>query len=96
VALRVNTSRLLFDACRAGLGLAVLPCFGADADPMLVCVVPPEQVLSVDAWVVMHRDLSQTARVRAVAEFLVALGPRLGRDRRSHQSGADDDWHQSG
>jgi DNA-binding transcriptional LysR family regulator len=94
VALRVNTTRLLFDACRAGLGVAVLPCFGADADPALVCVMPPEQVLSVDAWVVMHRDLAQTARVRVVAEFLASLGPRLSRDRGSNRAAtAEDDWH---
>jgi len=93
VALRVNTTRLLFDACRAGLGLAVLPCFGADREPDLVCLMPPEQVLSVEAWVVMHRDLAQTARVRAVAEFLAELGPRLSRARGQNLPAAEDEWH---
>lgn len=94
VALRVNTTRLLFDACRAGLGVAVLPCFGADLDPALVCLLPPEQVLSVDAWVVMHRDLAQTARIRVVADFLASLGPRLSRDRGSNRAAtAEDEWH---
>ena len=93
VALRVNTTRLLFDACRAGLGLAILPCFGADADPELVCLMPPEQVLSVDAWVVLHRDLAHTARVRAAADFLASLGPRLSRSRSSDRTGPEDEWH---
>jgi DNA-binding transcriptional LysR family regulator len=93
VALRVNTTRLLFDACRAGLGVAILPCFGADRDPDLVCLMPPQEVLSIDAWVVMHRDLSQTARVRAAAEFLASLGPRLGRTRPTNRPGPEDDWH---
>ena len=93
VSLRVNTTRLLYDACRAGLGLAVLPCFGADHEPDLVCLMPPEEVLSVDAWVVMHRDLAQTARVRAVAEFLAGLGPRLSRDRGRNRPLAEDEWH---
>lgn len=79
VALRVNSTRLLFDACRAGLGVAILPCFGADLDPDLVCLMAPEDVLSVDAWVVFHHDLSTTARVRAAAEFLASLGPKLSR-----------------
>jgi DNA-binding transcriptional LysR family regulator len=92
VALRVNSTRLLFDACRAGLGLAVLPCFGADADPDLICLMQPQDVLSVDAWVVMHRDLAQTARVRAVAEFLAGLGPRLGRQA-GNGAPSDSDWH---
>lgn len=93
VALRVNTSRLLFDACRAGLGLAILPCFGADLEAELVCVVPPEKVLSVDAWVVMHRDLAHTARVRAVADFLASLGHRLGRPRAGQRAVPEEDWH---
>lgn len=59
VAVRVNSTRLLYDACRAGLGVTILPCFGADRDPDLVCLMPPEEVLSVDAWVVMHRTLQR-------------------------------------
>jgi len=89
ISLRVNTTRLLFDASRAGMGLAILPCFAADGDQGLVCVVPPEQVLSIDAWLVMHRDLARTARVRAVADFIVSLGPRLSR----RSSPGDVDWH---
>jgi DNA-binding transcriptional LysR family regulator len=73
--------------------LAVLPCFGADHDADLVCLMPPEEVLSVDAWVVMHRDLAQTARVRAVAEFLAGLGPRLGRARGQNRVIAEEEWH---
>jgi len=92
VVLRVNTTRLIYEACRAGLGLAILPCFGADADPDLVCVVPPADVRSVDAWVVMHRDLAQTARVRAVADLLVSLGPSLGRSAPACAP-ADEGWH---
>ena len=92
VAVRVNSTRLLYDACRAGLGVAVLPSFGADRDADLVCLMPPEQVLSVDAWVVMHRDLSTTARIRATANFLASLGPRLGRTR-SSPSDAESEWH---
>jgi DNA-binding transcriptional LysR family regulator len=91
VSLRVNTSRLLFDACRAGLGVAVLPCFGADADPDLVCL---EQVRSVDVWVVMHRDLGTTARIRAVAAFLASLGPKLGRPRPPRAPQPEDEWHE--
>jgi DNA-binding transcriptional LysR family regulator len=92
VGVRVNSTRLLYEACRAGLGVAVLPCFSADLDGDLVCLVPPEQVLSVDAWVVMHRDLAKTARIRAAADFLASLGPRLGRPRSNSQA-PEDDWH---
>jgi len=59
VALQVNSSRLIYAACVAGLGVAILPCFGADLDPALVCLVPPEQVQTFDLWLVVHRDLRQ-------------------------------------
>jgi len=45
-------------------------------------------VISIDAWLVMHRDLARTARVRAVADFIVSLGPRLSR----RPSPGDRDW----
>jgi len=79
VALHVNSTRLLYAACAAGLGLAVLPCFGADQDPALVCVVPPEEVQTFDLWLIVHADLATTPRIRAVLEFLVDLGPLFSR-----------------
>jgi hypothetical protein len=39
--------------------------------------VPPERVLSIDLWLVVHRDLSRTARVRAVMDFVAGLGSLL-------------------
>jgi len=87
-ALHVNSTRLLHAACVAGLGLAILPCFGGDNDPSLVCVVPPEQVQTLDLWMVVHRDLAAVPRVRAVMEFLAGLGPRFSRQARR----ADADW----
>jgi len=88
VALRVNTSRLLYAACVAGLGVAVLPCFGGDVDPSLVCLVPPEEVQTLDLWLVAHRDLATTPRVRAVMDYLVTLGPLFPR----RKIDADSDW----
>lgn len=79
VALRVNSTRLMYEACRAGLGAAILPCCGADEDSDMVCLIPPERVLSIDTWVVVHRDLSRIPRIRAVMDFLAALGPKLSR-----------------
>lgn len=81
VALRVNTSRLLYAACISGLGVAVLPCFGGDTDPSLVCLVPPEEVQTLDLWMVAHRDLATMPRVRAVMDYLVTLGPLFSRQR---------------
>jgi hypothetical protein len=42
----------------------------ADPEPDLVRIVGPEKVVSRDLWLVVHRDLQHTARIRACADFL--------------------------
>jgi DNA-binding transcriptional LysR family regulator len=88
VALQANSSRLLYAACAAGLGVAILPCFGGDNDPSLVCVVPPEKVQTFDLWMVVHRDLATMPRVRAVMDYLVEIGPKFSR----RKVAADSSW----
>lgn len=71
------TSRLIHQAaCKAGIGVAILPCLAADSDPDLIRLLPPEQVVSVKLWLVVHQDLTHTARVRAVMDFLADLAPK--------------------
>jgi DNA-binding transcriptional LysR family regulator len=77
IALAANSTRLHHAACRAGVGVTILPCFAGEADCELICLVPPERVLSIDLWLVVHRDLSRTARVRAVMDFVAGLGSLL-------------------
>ena len=57
----------------------MLPCFGGDTDPSLVCLVPPEEVQTLDLWMVVHRDLATMPRVRAVMDYLAGLGPLFSR-----------------
>lgn len=59
-------------AC-AGLGLALLPCFLADAESELVRVVEPGDAFSQEIWLAIHGDLAASARVRVVAQFLTDL-----------------------
>jgi DNA-binding transcriptional LysR family regulator len=70
IALASDSRRVHHSACKAGIGVAVLPCVLADREPDLVCLLPPDKVLSLDLWLVVHRDLLRTARVRAVMDFL--------------------------
>jgi DNA-binding transcriptional LysR family regulator len=70
VALQANSRRIQYGACKAGVGLAILPCLSADHDTDLICLLPPEQVFVAELYLVAHRDLAQTARVRAVNDFL--------------------------
>jgi DNA-binding transcriptional LysR family regulator len=69
VAFRANSTASLHAAARAGVGLAVLPCFLADADPGLVRVEAPEPI-AMELWLLVHGDLSHTPRVRAVIDWL--------------------------
>jgi DNA-binding transcriptional LysR family regulator len=70
LAYRTNSFLGLQQACASGLGLAVLPCFVADADKRLQRVTPPLEELQVMLWLLMHPDLRKTARVATVFDFL--------------------------
>jgi DNA-binding transcriptional LysR family regulator len=76
VTLAANSRLIHQAACKAGIGVAILPCLAADSDPELVRLLPPEQVVSVKLWLVVHQDLTHTARVRAVMDFLADLAPK--------------------
>ena len=78
VALASDSARVHFAACKAGVGVAILPSELAGREGDLICLLPTERVLSVDLWAVVHRDLIRTARVRAVMDFLVDLAPKRG------------------
>lgn len=77
VALRCELSAALFEAARAGAGVAVLPRYIGDREPGLVHVPMPGEP-SEALWMTVHRDLRDTPRVRAVVEHLVS---QLERDR---------------
>ncbi|HYD98081.1 MAG TPA: LysR family transcriptional regulator [Alphaproteobacteria bacterium] len=54
----------------AGIGAAVLPCFVGDGVPGLIRLIGPSDVTTLELWLVAHRDLSRTPRVRAVMAFV--------------------------
>lgn len=66
-------------AAKAGIGLAVLPCYLGDPEPDLVRALPsPVAELGTELWIVTHKDLRRTARVRA---FFDLVGDGLARKR---------------
>ena len=71
--LRSNDLAVLYQACRAGLGIALLPHFLARSDTALVAVpcdnAPPPRSL----WLVVHPDVRRSPRVRAVADSLAEI-----------------------
>ncbi len=66
-------------AAKAGIGLAVLPCYLGDPEPDLArALAEPVPELGAELWIVTHADLKRTARVRA---FLDLVGDGLARHR---------------
>lgn len=60
----------MMSAIRSGLGIAVLPCIVADADPDLIQCVPPKADHARVMWLVTHERVRHTPRVRIVIDFL--------------------------
>jgi DNA-binding transcriptional LysR family regulator len=75
-AVRGNNWLVLHEGCRAGAGLAVLPCYLGDPDPLLHRIgnVIPE--VFADQWLLVHRDLRALPRVRAVMDAVIVLFQR--------------------
>ncbi|MFD2264796.1 LysR family transcriptional regulator [Lacibacterium aquatile] len=63
-------------ACRAGLGIACLPDVFAREEADLYRLA--DTGINRELWLVLHPDLSDAARVRAAADWLVRLCSSLG------------------
>ncbi|OAN75413.1 LysR family transcriptional regulator [Sulfitobacter sp. EhC04] len=74
---RLDSVLSIFAAVRSGIGVAVLPCYLADACAELVRLGDPIDDVAVDLWILTHPDLRRTARVRAVLDHFGRIGARL-------------------
>jgi DNA-binding transcriptional LysR family regulator len=59
-----------FIGAREGLGVALLPIYLAAPNPGLVQLFGPLKDLVTETWIVTHRSLKDTARVRAFMEVV--------------------------
>ena len=69
---RANTTVVQTAACVAGLGIALFPSFVARREARLVRVLAGAPTPSRDLYAVVHGDLRENARVRAVLGWLAA------------------------
>jgi DNA-binding transcriptional LysR family regulator len=70
IALRSNSLTNLVSNLRAGLGVAMLPCFVGDNEPDLMrCIAPPPE-LDAEMWLILREELKSAPHVRALADFL--------------------------
>lgn len=70
VVVRCGSISSTLGSARAGLGLAVLPCFLADTAPELVRCLPPLPGVTSQIWMIIREDLKAAPHVRAFADFL--------------------------
>jgi len=73
-ALRSTSVIAQYEAVRAGAGLAVLPAFLADRDPVLARVLPAEARFVRTFWMSMPAESKHLARTQAVWAFLKDVG----------------------
>jgi DNA-binding transcriptional LysR family regulator len=71
IVLRTSDLENQAAAARTGVGLAVLPDFLGDPDPLLARCPVPHKPVNRDVWLLVHRDLRHAPAVRAIIEFLV-------------------------
>ncbi len=69
-AFRSTSITAQYEAVRAGAGLAVLPAFLADRDPVLARVLPQEARFTRTFWMSMPAEAKHLARMQAVWGFL--------------------------
>ncbi len=69
-ALRCNSVTTQMAAARAGLAILALPLYMAQGAPKLQRILTKSFAPELDIWLLTHRDLKQTARIRAVIDFL--------------------------
>ena len=75
VVVRCNSLMSALNAGVAGMGVTVLPCFLAEAEPGLRRLT--DAVLATRAiWVVFHPDVAQIRRVRTVIDFVSTIVAR--------------------
>lgn len=68
---RVDDMQTIRSMARAGLGVATLPTYLADPDPLLRRVIDePIPETAQEIWVLTHPDVRRMARVRIFADFI--------------------------
>jgi DNA-binding transcriptional LysR family regulator len=77
IAARADSMFALLMAVKSGVGLAPIPVIIGDAAPDLVRLIGPIPDLSTPFYLLMHRDMRKTPRVRAFFDFFVEELPKL-------------------
>lgn len=73
VVSRVTDIMTMLELVKSHLGLARMPCYVGDAEPSLRRLDVSLKSSGWGVWVLSHKDLRDTARIRACREFLIEI-----------------------
>jgi DNA-binding transcriptional LysR family regulator len=73
VVVTVDRPRSMLDLARAGAGIAVLPCFIGDLDPMLERATDEIVELRHKHWIVTHNDDRSRREIRTIVDRMTRL-----------------------
>jgi DNA-binding transcriptional LysR family regulator len=73
ISVRCDNPLLQLEAAVSGAGIAELACFFGDDSPALVRIWPSERPILRPVWLVVHQDLSRSARIKAVSAAIVEV-----------------------
>jgi DNA-binding transcriptional LysR family regulator len=72
-AIVANDLGMLYQACRAGLGVTVLPHFMVGDDQNVVVLDTADGTMRRELWLVVHPDVRRSPRVQRVADLIAEL-----------------------
>jgi len=67
---KIANNQLQIEACKQGLGVAILPCFRADSDPDLIRIPPYISEGKYDLWILSHQDMRKNNKVQTFVRFM--------------------------
>lgn len=67
---KIFSNAMQIELARHGMGLALLPCFLGDIELDLERVPNTNTILTNSIWVLLHKDLQKTAKVRVFVDFI--------------------------
>ncbi|MEJ2409807.1 MAG: LysR family transcriptional regulator [Novosphingobium sp.] len=70
IAIRTDSHPAQLAAIRAGLGVGITLATVGHADPRLRRILPDVELPALPYWIIMHKDLCNLARIRAVVDHL--------------------------
>ncbi len=70
ISVTVDTFPSMVTCAKAGLGVALLPCSLADAEPALLRRELPGERLETSVWILTHPEIRNAARIKAFMAFM--------------------------